>query len=212
MQTLIQTLQEWMHQLYGTFIVDENYMLLVEGFKNTFIITFGALLIGIGVGTTVAAVKFLAAENRALKPLVKLCDFYVTAIRGIPIVVLLLICYFVVMKTSTGMVTCIVAFGIASRVAKSAINEARKNGIKAGMIRPITLWPFPEKALSRAADTCKAFISVELNMGQMIDDVRLATGCRRPVTLCNRAGGIIPNPAQVYEHIVKVNEKIGGAM
>ena len=114
MHTLIQTLQEWMHQLYGTFIVDENYMLLVEGFKNTFIITFGALLIGIGVGTTVAAVKFLAAENRALKPLVKLCDFYVTAIRGIPIVVLLLICYFVVMKTSTGMVTCIVAFGINS--------------------------------------------------------------------------------------------------
>ena len=107
---------------------------------------------------------------------------------------------------------CVVAFGIASRVAKSAINEARKAGIKVGMIRPITLWPFPEKVLAKAADTCKAFISVELSMGQMIDDVRLATGCRRPVTLCNRVGGIIPNPAQVYEHIAKVNEKIGGAL
>lgn len=114
MQTLIQTIQDWIRQLYDTFIVDENYMLLIDGFKNTFIITIGALLIGVALGTAVAAIKFLAAEKRMLRPLVKLCDFYVTAIRGIPIVVLLLICYFVVMKRYSGMVTCVVAFGINS--------------------------------------------------------------------------------------------------
>ena len=69
------------------------------------------------------------------------------------------------------------------------------------MIRPITLWPFPKEALSKAADKVKGFISVELNMGQMIEDVRLATGCKRPVSLCNRTGGMIPSPDQVLESI-----------
>ncbi len=105
---------------------------------------------------------------------------------------------------------CIVAFGIASRVSKNAIDEARKQGIKVGMIRPITLWPFPKAVLEAAADKCKAFISVELSMGQMIEDVELATRCKRPVLLCNRAGGMIPSPEQVLESIKKANE-IGGA-
>ncbi|MBR6595086.1 MAG: 3-methyl-2-oxobutanoate dehydrogenase subunit VorB [Oscillospiraceae bacterium] len=96
---------------------------------------------------------------------------------------------------------CVVAFGIASRVAKNAIVAAREEGIKVGLIRPITLWPFPTKPLAAAADKCKAFISVELNMGQMIEDVKLATGCRKPVTLCNRSGGMIPSPEQVLESI-----------
>jgi len=96
---------------------------------------------------------------------------------------------------------CVVAFGIASRVAKNAIVAARAEGIKVGLIRPITLWPFPTKPLAAAADKVKAFISVELNMGQMIEDVRLATSCKRPVTLCNRAGGMIPSPEQVLESI-----------
>ena len=99
----------------------------------------------------------------------------------------------------------VVAFGIASRVSRSAVNEARKQGIKAGMIRPITLWPFPKKVLAKAANTAKAFISVELSMGQMIEDVRLSTDCRRPVTLCNRVGGMIPSPEQVLEAIKKAN-------
>ena len=96
---------------------------------------------------------------------------------------------------------CVVAFGIASRVAKNAVVAAREEGIKVGLIRPITLWPFPVKPLRAAADKCKAFISVELNMGQMIEDVRLATECKRPVTLCNRTGGMIPSPNQVLESI-----------
>jgi len=95
----------------------------------------------------------------------------------------------------------VVAFGIASRVAKNAVVAARAEGIKVGLIRPITLWPFPTKALRAAADQVKSFISVELSMGQMIEDVRLATECKRPVTLCNRTGGMIPSPDQVLDSI-----------
>ena len=95
----------------------------------------------------------------------------------------------------------VVAFGIAARVAKNAVAAARSEGIKAGLIRPITLWPFPKEVLRQAADQVKAFVSVELNMGQMIDDVRLCTGCKRPVSLCNRTGGMIPSPDQVLASI-----------
>ncbi|MBO5926450.1 MAG: 3-methyl-2-oxobutanoate dehydrogenase subunit VorB [Clostridia bacterium] len=100
---------------------------------------------------------------------------------------------------------CVTAFGIASRVAKNAIDEARKQGIKVGLIRPITLWPFPKKNFSEAAKKVKAFISVELSMGQMIEDVMLAVNGKAPVTLCNRSGGMIPSPEQVLEAIIKAN-------
>ena len=96
---------------------------------------------------------------------------------------------------------CVVAFGIAARVSKNAINEARAKGIKVGMIRPITLWPFPEKVIAAAAEKVKKFISVELSMGQMIEDVRLAVNGKADVTLCNRTGGMIPAPEQVLEAI-----------
>ncbi len=99
---------------------------------------------------------------------------------------------------------CIAAFGIAARVAKNAIMAARAEGIKVGMIRPITLWPFPNKPFEEAADKVKAFISVELSMGQMIEDVKLATGCKKPVTLCNRTGGMIPSPEEVLAAIKSV--------
>ena len=103
---------------------------------------------------------------------------------------------------------CIAAFGIAARVAKNAINEARKQGIKVGLIRPITLWPFPVAPFKKAAEKVKEIISVELSMGQMIEDVKLACECKVPVTLCSRTGGMIPSPEQVLEAIKKAN---GGA-
>ena len=102
---------------------------------------------------------------------------------------------------------CVVAFGITARVAKNAINEARAKGVKVGMIRPITLWPFPKKPLLAAADKCKAFICVEMNMGQMMEDVELAIRCKKPVYLCNRVGGMIPSPEEVLAKI----EEVGGA-
>ena len=96
---------------------------------------------------------------------------------------------------------CVVAFGIASRVAKNAVVAARAEGIKVGLIRPITLWPFPAKPMLEAADKVKGFISVELNMGQMIEDIRLATQCKKPVALCSRTGGMIPSPDEVLASI-----------
>ena len=101
---------------------------------------------------------------------------------------------------------CVVAFGIASRVAKNAVVAARAEGIKVGLIRPITLWPFPVEPFAKAADKCRAFISVELSMGQMIEDVRLATECKKPVYLCNRAGGMIPGPDEVLAAIRKAEK------
>ena len=95
---------------------------------------------------------------------------------------------------------CVVAFGIAARVAKNAVAAARSEGIKVGLIRPITLWPFPNAAFAKA-EKVKAFVSVELSMGQMIEDVKLATECKKPVSLCNRCGGMIPSPDEVLEAI-----------
>lgn len=100
---------------------------------------------------------------------------------------------------------CIVSFGITARVSKNAIVAARAKGIKVGMIRPITLWPFPKKPILEAADKVKAFITVEMNMGQMIQDVELAERCKKPVYLCNRTGGMIPSPEEVLASIEKVN-------
>jgi 2-oxoglutarate ferredoxin oxidoreductase subunit alpha len=99
---------------------------------------------------------------------------------------------------------CVVAFGIAARVAKNAVVAARKAGLKVGLIRPITLWPFPKKVLAEAAEQVKGFLSVELSMGQMIEDIKLATACKKPVELCCRTGGMIPSPEQVLESIEKL--------
>ena len=102
---------------------------------------------------------------------------------------------------------CVVAFGIAARVSQNAVDAARAKGIKVGMIRPITLWPFPEKVLKAAAEKCKAFLSVELNMGQMIKDVKLAIDCKKPVDLCYRTGGMIPSPEEVLSAIEKMQKE-----
>ncbi len=104
---------------------------------------------------------------------------------------------------------CVVAFGITSRVSKNAIDAAREQGIKVGMIRPITLWPFPKAPLLAAADKVHTFISVEMSMGQMIEDVELAIRCKRPVELCNRVGGMIPTPEEVLAKICEANKNGG---
>ncbi len=96
---------------------------------------------------------------------------------------------------------CVAAFGIASRVSKNAIMAARAEGIRVGLIRPKTLWPFPKAAFAKAVPHVHTFISVELSMGQMIEDVELATRCARKVMLCNRVGGMIPAPEQVLASI-----------
>ena len=99
---------------------------------------------------------------------------------------------------------CVVAFGIAARVSRNAIDAAREKGIRVGMIRPITLWPFPKKAIADAAKQAKSFLSVELSMGQMIEDIELAMKSTRPVRLVNRVGGMIPSPEQVLGSIEEI--------
>ncbi len=97
----------------------------------------------------------------------------------------------------------VTAYGIASRVAKNAVDEARRKGIKVGLIRPITVWPFPKKAYEKIANQVKHIVCVELSMGQMIEDVKLSVECKVPVTLCNRAGGMIPSTEKVLAEIEK---------
>ncbi|WP_369295071.1 3-methyl-2-oxobutanoate dehydrogenase subunit VorB [Acutalibacter sp.] len=98
----------------------------------------------------------------------------------------------------------LVAYGASARVARSAVNQARERGRKVGLIRPITLWPFPADCLQEAAKTAKAFLSVEMSMGQMVDDVKLAIDCKAPVHFYGRTGGMIPTPAGVLEEIERL--------
>lgn len=98
----------------------------------------------------------------------------------------------------------LVGYGTCGRIAKSVVLNARKQGIKLGLIRPITLWPFPEKAFASYKDKIKGIVTVELNAGQMIEDVKLAVECRMPVHLCNRQGGMMPGENEILEFTAKV--------
>lgn len=97
-------------------------------------------------------------------------------------------------------------FGICGRVIRTAIDRLRAEGIKAGMLRPITLFPFPKKQLKAHVAKAKHFVSVEMNNGQMIDDIRLAIECARPVSLVNRMGGNLPTVDLVVSHCRKLAE------
>lgn len=92
-----------------------------------------------------------------------------------------------------------VAYGTPSRIARAAIGQLEREGIRAGLLRPITLWPFPGKALKQVAmqKSVQAVVDVELSMGQMIDDVKIALEGCRPVSFVGKAGGVVPTPADV---------------
>lgn len=91
----------------------------------------------------------------------------------------------------------IVAFGCMSRICKKAIANARAEGIKVGLLRPITLWPFPTEAIARTAASMKGVLVAEMNSGQMVEDVRLAVEGKAPVRHFGRNGGVVPNPAEI---------------
>ncbi|HQM40012.1 MAG TPA: 3-methyl-2-oxobutanoate dehydrogenase subunit beta, partial [Clostridia bacterium] len=98
----------------------------------------------------------------------------------------------------------IVAYGASSRISRTAVNLARKEGIKAGLIRPITLWPYPDMYIEKHISHAKAFLCVEMSMGQMVDDVRLCVNGRKPVAFYGRTGGIIPSPDEVLSELRKL--------
>lgn len=98
----------------------------------------------------------------------------------------------------------IVAFGSAARIAKKVVSIARKQGIKVGLLRPITLWPFPSKRISELASQVKGILSLEMNAGQMIEDIRLAVEGKAPVKWYGRLGGIIPEPDEVVAEMIKM--------
>ena len=101
----------------------------------------------------------------------------------------------------------VVAYGTAGRIAQSAIKQAREAGIKVGLLRPISLYPFPFDAIGKVADQVKRILVVEMSGGQMLDDVRLAVKGKIPVDFYGRMGGMVPLPDEVFEQIQELNEK-----
>jgi len=95
----------------------------------------------------------------------------------------------------------LVSFGTTGRICKSTVLNARKKGIKLGLIRPITLWPFPEKAFIPYKDKVKGIVTVELNTGQMIEDVKLSVECKMPVHLYRRQGGMLPTENEILDYV-----------
>lgn len=99
----------------------------------------------------------------------------------------------------------VAAYGSAARLAKAAVDLARERGIKAGLVRPVTLWPFPTQEINSACRNAKKALCVEMSMGQMIDDVKLALECRIPVEFFGRTGGVVPKPSEILQKLEQMN-------
>jgi 2-oxoglutarate ferredoxin oxidoreductase subunit alpha len=98
----------------------------------------------------------------------------------------------------------VVAYGTAGRIAQTAVKQARAEGIPVGLFRPISMFPFPYERMNEVAEAAREILVVELSAGQMIEDVRLATNCRRPISFFGKMGGIVPLPEDIYEEIAKL--------
>jgi 2-oxoglutarate ferredoxin oxidoreductase subunit alpha len=102
----------------------------------------------------------------------------------------------------------LVAFGLSSRICDKTMNLAHENGLKVGLLRPITLFPFPTEALARLAEKTKVFLTVEMNAGQMVEDVRLSINGKRPVYFYGRMGGMIPSPEEVLTRVESIAKEL----
>ena len=104
-----------------------------------------------------------------------------------------------------------VAYGLCARICHKAANIARDKGIKVGLIRPITLFPYPSERINQLADQMKIILTVELNSGQMVEDVRLAVNGKVPVEFYGRLGGMLPDPEEIVnklENLIKKNHAL----
>ncbi len=97
-----------------------------------------------------------------------------------------------------------VAFGTAARICKAVVDTCRSEGLPVGLLRPVTLWPFPVKAFEKTIEATKHYLTVEMNMGQMVEDVRLAVNGRKPVHFYGRVGGMLPVARDVYNEVKKI--------
>jgi 2-oxoisovalerate ferredoxin oxidoreductase alpha subunit len=100
----------------------------------------------------------------------------------------------------------VVGYGIVSRILKTAVDQARAQGIKAGLFRPKTLWPFPAREIAFEAEWARCFLTVELSNGQMVEDVRLSVNGRRPVYFYSRVGGMVPTTDELLRQIILASE------
>jgi 2-oxoglutarate ferredoxin oxidoreductase subunit alpha len=104
----------------------------------------------------------------------------------------------------------LIAFGTVGRICQTVVRDARDKGIKVGLLRPITLWPFPSKRIAELAEQIQGILTVEMNAGQMVEDVRLAVGGRCPVTFYGRMGGVIPLADEILPELKKLAAAVGG--
>lgn len=98
----------------------------------------------------------------------------------------------------------IAAYGTTARIAKTAISKLEKEGYKVGLIRPISLWPYPYDEFNKISDRCKGILTVEMNSGQMVDDVKIAVDGRFPVSFYGRTGGMVPTPDAIIERVKEI--------
>ena len=144
----------WFEKLQETFIEGDRYMWLVEGFGNTLLITIGALLIGVVIGTLIAVAKYFSDGNKKLRFINWICDLYTTVIRGIPVTVLLLVFFYIILVSADGVIVAIIAFGINSgaymaelirsgllAVDKGQMEAARSLGMSKGQAMRKIIFP-----------------------------------------------------------------------
>ncbi len=129
-------MNSWFEKLNETFVEGNRYEWLIEGFLNTLLITFGALLIGVAIGTLIAVAKYFSEGNKKLRFLNWICDLYTTVIRGIPVTVLLLVFFYIILVSAEGVTVAIIAFGINSgaymaELIRSGINAVDKGQMEA---------------------------------------------------------------------------------
>ncbi|NQT75113.1 MAG: 3-methyl-2-oxobutanoate dehydrogenase subunit beta, partial [Candidatus Omnitrophica bacterium] len=96
----------------------------------------------------------------------------------------------------------LVAYGTTSRICRNIVERLRRDGKKVGLLRPVTLWPFPETQLRKLADTVDAFFVVEMSCGQMVEDVKLSIDCRKPVHFYGRSGGGVPTEDEIISKLM----------
>ena len=184
----------WFDKLQKTFIEGDRYMWLVEGLINTLIITLGALVIGVIIGTLIAITKYFCEGNKKLRIFSWICDLYTTVIRGIPITVLLLMFFYIVLVSADGVTVAIIAFGINSgaymaelirsginAVDKGQMEAARSLGMSKGQAMAKIIFPQPIKNILPAiGNECIALLKETSVAGYVaiVDITRAATNIR----------------------------------